>query len=163
MKKTIAFFAALVIALAGSVNGYADPDAPGTVLIQVQGGAFPGMGALLSANISMANIGKGHLYGGVQGGFNLRTGAVTDSRRQDLSVNSRFTYGFNLSRVIEFHFGGLAGIAATSIDGSDKALKFCYGGLGGFRLNFTRSFGMVLEGCYSPYLPYASAGLAFRF
>ena len=61
MKKTIAFFAALVIALAGSVNGYAGPDAPGTVLIQVQGGAFPGMGALLSANISMANIGKGHL------------------------------------------------------------------------------------------------------
>lgn len=165
MKKSfIVLLAAVLATLAVSSNARAaEPDKPGTVVLQIQGGAFPGMGALASANIAMANIGKGHLYGGVQGGYNLRTGAVTEARKQDLSVGARFTYGFNLSRVIEFHLGGLAGVAASSFEGSEKELKFCYGGLGGFRLNFTPVFGMVLEGCYSQYLPYASAGFSFRF
>ena len=153
-----------MMALAGSLNGFAaEPDKPGTKVIQVQAGAFPGMGAVLSANIAMANMGKAHLYGGLQGGVNIRTGAVTETKRMDLSVAPRFTLGFNLSRVIEFHLGGLAGIAAQSFDGADRTLQFCYGGLGGFRLNFTPAFGMVLEGCYSPHLPYATAGIAFRF
>lgn len=163
MKKSIVLFAAILVALAASWNAYADPDKPGTVVLQIQGGAFPGMGGIVSGNVAMARIGKGHLYGGVQAGYNLRTGAVTAAKKQDLSVASRFTYGFNLSRVIEFHLGGLAGVAASSFEGSERTLNFCYGGLGGFRLNFTPVFGMVLEGCYSPYLPYASAGFSFRF
>jgi len=165
MKKTIALLAALALALTVSLNAFAipDPDARGTKLVQIQGGAFPGMGAILSGNIAMANMGKAHLYGGLQLGVNLRTGAVTDAKRMDLSVAPRFTLGFNLSKVIEFHFGGLAGVAAQSFNGSDRTLEFCYGGLGGFRFNFSPSFGMVAEGCYSEHIPYATLGFAFRF
>ena len=36
-------------------------------------------------------------------------------------------------------------------------------GFGGLRLNLSDSMGIVLEGCYSNALPYASGGIAIRF
>ena len=164
MKKTISLFLALLGILAIHLNASAaEPDKPGTKLIQIQGGGFPGYGALVSGNIAITNLGKSHLYGGLQFGANLRTGAVTGEKRTELSAAPRWTLGFNLSRVIEFHFGGLAGVAMRRYEKGSTALKFCYGGLGGFRLNVSPSFGIVLEGCYSQDLPYASGGIAFRF
>ena len=71
--------------------------------------------------------------------------------------------GWNLGRVVELHAGGLAGIAAQRFDDLKTQLVFCYGGFGGLRLNVSDSFGIVLEGCYSPQLPYSSAGIAIKF
>ena len=165
MNKTLTFLAALSAALLffASPASAAEPDKPGTKLIQIQGGGFPGYGALVSGNIAITNLGKSHLYGGLQFGANLRTGAVTGEKRTELSAAPRLTLGFNLSRVIEFHFGGLAGVAMRRYEKGSTALKFCYGGLGGFRFNVSDSFGLVLEGSYSNCLPYATGGIAFRF
>ena len=105
------------------------------------------------------------LYGGLQLGGNFRHGKVAslDTRKTDLSVAPRLMLGFNLGRVVELHAGGLAGIAAVKFDGDQNKLAFCWGGFGGLRLNFSDSFGLVLEGCYSPQLPYGLAGIAFKF
>ena len=164
MKNTVSLILALLgfFAFSFSVSA-AEPDKPGTKLIQIQGGGFPGYGALISGSIAITDLGKSHLYGGLQFGANLRTGAVTGEKRMELSAAPRLTLGFNLSRVVELHFGGLAGVAMRRYEKGSSALKFCYGGLGGFRFNVSPSFGIVLEGCYSEDLPYASGGIAFRF
>lgn len=168
MKQTFALLFGLVAAIAFSAPlSAAEPDAPGSKLITVQGGALPGFGGLLTGQIALTDLGAGHLYGGLQLGANFRHGAATDVRKTDLSLAPRILYGFNLGRVVEIHFGGLAGIAVEQFtftsSPKQSQLGFCYGGFGGFRLNFSPGFGIVLEGCYSPHLPYATAGLAFRF
>ena len=111
----------------------------------------------------MANLGACHLYGGLQLGANYRHGAVTGTKKLDLSVAPRLMLGFNLGRVVELHAGGLAGIAAQRFDEGKYQLAFCWGGFSGLRLNVSDSFGIVLEGCYSPQLPYGQAGIAFKF
>ena len=166
MKRTIVFLAAIVVAISSSLSAFAaEPDKPGTKLITIQGGYGPGIGAVLSGNIAMANLGATHLYGGLQLGGNFRHGKVAslDTRKTDLSVAPRLMLGFNLGRVVELHAGGLAGVAAVKFDGDQNKLAFCWGGLGGLRLHFSDSFGLVLEGCYSPQLPYGLAGIAFKF
>ena len=165
MKRTLVLFAAFLTALAASSSSFAapGPDAPGSKMITVQAGAFPGFGGLLSGQIAMARLGQGHLYGGLQLGGNYRHGAASDAKKIDLSVAPRLLYGFNLGRVVEMHFGGLAGVDVQHFDSLKSSLVFCYGGFGGLRLNLSSSVGIVLEGCYSNCLPYATAGLAFRF
>lgn len=170
MNKTLSFLAALAATLFLSVNpvSAAEPDKPGTKLITVQGGYGPGIGAIVSGNIAMANLGAAHLYGGLQLGADLRHGGVTDVKKTDLSVAPRLMLGFNLGQVVELHFGGLAGIAIQRFDSSQNHLVFSYAGFGGFRLNFSDSFAILLEGYYAYptkylHLPYGSAGFAFRF
>ena len=166
MKRIFVFLFAFVATLTAATCGFAmEPDKPGTKLVTIQGGYGPGFGVLLSGNIAMADLGAGHLYGGLQFGGNFRHGGVStlDTRKTDLSVAPRVMMGWNLGRLVEIHFGGLAGIAAQRFDSDKSQLAFCYGGFGGLRLNLSDSFGVVLEGCYSPQLPYGLAGIAFRF
>ena len=165
MNRTLTFFAVLTAAFLMAVPPVhaAEPDKPGTKLITVQGGYGPGIGAIVSGNIAMANLGAAHLYGGIQFGANFRHGAVTETKKIDLSAAPRLMLGFNLGRVVELHFGGLAGIAAQRFDAGESNLAFCWGGFGGLRLNLSDSFALVAEGYYSPMLPYGSAGIAFRF
>ena len=164
MKRVFVFLASVVVAISTSLSAFAaEPDKPGTKLITIQGGYGPGIGAVLSGSIAMANLGAGHLYGGLQLGGNFRHGKIADTRKTDLSVAPRFMLGWNLGRVVEIHAGGLAGIAAVKFDADQSKLAFCWGGLGGVRLNLSDSFGLVLEGCYSPQLPYGLAGIAFKF
>ena len=164
MKQIFAFFSAVALVLATSFSSYAaEPDKPGTKLITVQAGYGPGIGALASGSIAIANLGAAHLDGGLQAGGNFRHGKVMDTNKMDLSVAPRLMLGFNLGRVVEMHAGGFAGIAAKRFDADKSQLVFSYGGFGGFRLNVSDSVGIVLEGCYSPQLPYGLAGLAFKF
>lgn len=164
MKQIIALFSVVVLALAASFDGFAaEPDKPGTKLVTIQGGYGPGIGVAVSGNIAMANLGAGHLYGGIQLGGNFRHGKVADTRKTDLSVAPRVMLGWNLGRVVELHAGGLAGIAAVKFDADKSSLAFCWGGFGGLRLNVSDSVGIVLEGCYSPQLPYGLAGIAIKF
>ena len=164
MKRTIALLAACAVALSASLSGFAaEPDKPGTKLITIQAGYGPGFGAVLSGNIAMANLGSGHLYGGLQLGANFRHGKVMDTNKMDLSVAPRLMLGFPLGRVVEMHAGGFAGIAAKRFDDSKSQLVFAYGGFGGLRLNVSDSVGIILEGCYSPQLPYGLGGIAIKF
>jgi len=164
MNRILVFLAAFAVAVSASLKAYAaEPDKPGTKLITIQGGYGPGIAAVLSGNIAIANLGASHLYGGLQLGGNFRYGKVADTHKTDLSVAPRLMLGWNLGRVVEIHAGGLAGIAAVKFDADKSKLAFCWGGFGGLRLNFTDSFGLVLEGCYSPQLPYGLAGVAFKF
>ena len=164
MKRTLVLLAAMAVALSASLNAFAsEPDKPGTKFITIQGGYGPGIGAVLSGNIAMANLGAGHLYGGLQLGGNFRHGKVAETHKTDLSVAPRLMLGWTLGRVVEIHAGGLAGIAAVKFDTDQSNLAFCWGGFGGIRLNFSDSFGLVLEGCYSKQLPYGLAGIAFKF
>ena len=164
MKRTLVLLAAIAVAISTSLNAFAsEPDKPGTKLITIQGGYGPGIAAVLSGNIAMANLGASHLYGGLQLGGNFRHGKVAETHKTDLSVAPRLMLGWNLGRVVEIHAGGLAGIAAVKFDAAQSKLTFCWGGFGGLRLNFSDSFGLVLEGCYSPQLPYGLAGIAFKF
>lgn len=164
MKRILVLLAAFAVAVSASLIAYAaEPDKPGTKLIAIQGGYGPGIAAVLSGNIAIANLGASHLYGGLQFGGNFRYGKVADTHKTDLSVAPRLMLGWNLGRVVEIHAGGLAGIAAVKFDTDKSKLAFCWGGFGGLRLNFTDSFGLVLEGCYSPQLPYGLAGVAFKF
>ncbi len=164
MKQSLlilAVFSGLLVS--GNLSAIEGPDAPGTKVITVQAGALPGFGGLVSGNIAITGLGSTHLYGGLQAGVNFRSGHATDAKKLDLSVAPRFALGLNLSRVIELHAGALAGIAAQRFNDMKMDLKFTYGGFGGLRLNVSPSMGILVEGCYSPNLPYAMAGLAFRF
>ena len=164
MKKTIASLLGLLMAFAVSTPVFAaEPDAPGSKMVTIQAGGFPGFGGILSAQLAMANVGNGHLYGGLQFGGNLRHGKATDTQKIDLSLAPRVTLGWNLGRVVEIHAGALGGVAAQRFDDLKTQLAFCYGGLGGLRLNLSESMGIVLEGCYSNCLPYATGGIAIRF
>ena len=169
MKRTIALLAAFAVALSSSWTGFsAEPDKPGTKLITVQAGYGPGIGALVSGNIAMANLGAAHLYGGLQLGANMRHGSATDTRKTDLSAAPRLMLGFHLGRVVELHLGGLAGIAAQRFDTDENQFVFCYAGFGGFRFQVSDSFALLLEGYYAYptkylHVPYGSAGFAFRF
>lgn len=166
MKQIILFLATFAVALSTCVNAFAaEPDRPGTKLLTLQGGYGPGIGGVVSGNIAIANLGATHLYGGLQLGANYRHGAVStlDTRKIDLSLAPRVMLGWNLGRVVELHFGGLAGIAAQRFDSDKSKLTFCYGGFGGLRLNLSDSFALVAEGCYSPQLPYGLAGIAIKF
>ncbi len=164
MKRTLVLLAAFAVAISTSLSAFAaEPDKPGTKLITVQGGYGPGIAAVLSGNIAMANLGASHLYGGLHLGGNFRHGKVAETHKTDLSVAPRLMLGWNLGRVVEIHAGGFAGIAAVKFDADQSKLTFCWGGFGGLRLNFSDSFGLVLEGCYSPQLPYGLAGIAFKF
>jgi len=162
MKKVYTLF---IAALLGGAHAWAiqAPDAPGTKLVTVQAGGFPGIGGLVSGQIAMTTLGKGHLYGGFQLGGQFRHGKATDARMTDLSFSPRIQYGFNLGRVVELHAGGLAGIDVRKMNSHKSELVFCYGGFGGLRLNLTQGFGLVAEGGWSNCLPYATAGVAFRF
>lgn len=164
MKRTISMLAAFVVTLFTAFNSFsAEPDKPGTRLFTVQAGYGPGFGAVVSGNIAMANLGSSHLYGGLQAGANFRHGKVMDTNKMEFSLAPRLMLGWNLGRVVELHAGGLAGIAAVRFDDAKSQLVFSYGGFGGLRLNVSPSVGIVLEGCYSPQLPYGLAGLAFKF
>ena len=164
MKKIVTLLAAALWVLTASSSAFAsEPDAPGTKLITIQAGGLPGFGGLVSGQIAMANFASGHLYGGLQLGANSRHGSVTGTNKIDLSVAPRLMLGWNLGRVFEIHLGGQAGIAAQRFDADKMQLAFCYGGFGGFRFNVSDSFGLVLEGCYSPQLPYSLAGIAIKF
>ena len=164
MKHTISLLAAVMVAFSMTANAFAaEPDKPGTKLITIQGAYGPGIGAIVSGNIAMANLGAAHLYGGIQFGGNFRHGGVTGTKKTDLSAAPRLMLGFNLGRVVELHFGGLAGVAAQRFDAEKSKLAFCWGGFGGFRFNVSDSFALITEGYYSPQLPYGSAGFAFRF
>ena len=164
MKKTIVSLLGLLMALAVSQPVFAaEPDTPGSKMITIQAGGLPGFGGVLSGQIAMANVGKGHLYGGLQLGGNFRHGAATGAKKTDLSLAPRVMLGWNLGKVVELHAGGLGGIVAQSFDELKSQLSFCYGGFGGLRLNLSDSMGLVLEGCYSNCLPYALGGIAIRF
>ena len=163
MKRIFTLLTAFAVMLSSISAFAAEPDKPGTKLITIQGGYGPGIGAILSGNIAMANLGAGHLYGGLQVGGYFRHGATTGVRKIDLSLAPRVMLGFPLGNVVELHVGGLAGIDMARFDDLKSSLVFCYGGFGGMRLNLSDSMGIVLEGCYSNCLPYATAGLAFRF
>ena len=164
MKQSLLILAVLSgLLVSGNLSAIEGPDAPGTKVITVQAGARPGFGGLVSGNIAITSLGSAHLYGGLQAGVNFRSGHATDAKKLDFSVAPRFALGLNLSRVIELHAGALAGIAAQRFNDMKMDLKFTYGGFGGLRLNVSPSMGILLEGCYSPNLPYAMAGLAFRF
>lgn len=164
MKRTIALLAAFAVAFAASLSGFAaEPDKPGTKLITIQGSYGPGIGAVVSGSIAMANLGGSHLYGGLQAGGNFRHGKVMDTNKTDLSVAPRLMLGWNLGSKVELHAGGFAGIAARRFDADKSQLIFAYGGFGGLRLMFSDSVGLVLEGCYSPQLPYGLGGIAIKF
>jgi hypothetical protein len=164
MKRIFALLAACAVALCTLPRGFAaEPDKPGTKLITIQGGYGPSMGVLLSGNIAMANLGPTHLYGGLQGGGYFRHGKVFNVDMTNLSLAPRVMLGLNLGRVVELHAGGFAGIAAQRLDDVQTRLVFSYGGFGGLRLQFTPSFGLILEGCVSPHLPYGLGGFAIKF
>ena len=164
MKKSIVTLLGLLMAATVSQSVFAaGPDSPGSKMITIQAGGLPGFGGLLSAQISMANVANGHLYGGLQLGGNFRHGAATDTKKTDLSLTPRVMLGWNLGRVVAIHVGGLGGVAAQRFDDLKSKLTFCYGGFGGLRLNLSDSVGIVMEGCYSNALPYASGGVAIRF
>ena len=157
----------MTLVLSTSFNCFAaEPDKPGTKLITVQGGYGPGIGAIVSGNIAVANLGAAHLYGGLQLGANMRHGNT--ARKTDFSAAPRLMLGFNLGRVVELHFGGLAGVTAQRFDTDRNQLVFSYAGFGGFRFQVSPSFGILLEGYYAYptkylHVPYGSAGFAFRF
>jgi len=169
MKQIVILFAAAILALATSLNVFAaEPDKPGTKLITVQAGYGPGIGALLTGNIAMADLGAAHLYGGLALGGHFRHGF--DAKRTDLSVAPRLFLGFPLSRVFELHFGAQAGIAARlyGAEGLPNDLVFSYAGFGGFRISVSDSVAIIAEGYYAYptkclHVPYGTAGLAFRF
>lgn len=164
MKRLIAFCAACTVAFLTLPGVFAaEPDKPGTKLVTIQGGYGPSVGALLSGSIAMANLGATHLYGGLQAGGYFRHGKVMNTNKTDLSLAPRVMLGLNLGRVVELHAGGFAGIAAQRFDDAESKLVFHFGGFGGFRFNLSPSVGLLLEGCYSPQLPYGLAGLAIRF
>ena len=169
MKQIFAFFSAVALVLATSFSSYAvEPDKPGTKLITVQAGYGPGIGALASGSIAIANLGAAHLYGGLQAGGNFRHGAATGTHKMDLSLAPRVMLGWNLGRVVELHAGGFAGIAAQRFDESKSQLVFSCGGFGGLRLNVSESFALVAEGYYAYptkylHVPYGSAGIAIKF
>lgn len=169
MKQFIALFSAVALVLSTSFSSFAaEPDKPGTKLVTVQGAYGPGIGAIVSGNIAIANLGAAHLYGGLQLGGNFRHGGATGTHKTDLSVAPRVMLGFNLGRVVELHVGGLAGIAAQRFDSDQNQLVFSYAGFGGFRFNVSDSFALLLEGYYAYptkylHVPYGSAGFAFRF
>ena len=169
MKRILTLLTALTVTLSLSGNAFAsEPDSPGTKLITIQAGYGPGIGAIVSGNIAMANFAGGHLYGGLQLGGDFRHGAATGTRKIDLSLAPRVMLGWNLGRVVEFHVGGLAGIAAQRFDEGKSQLVLSYGGFGGFRLNVSESFALVAEGCYAYptkylHIPYGSAGIAIKF
>ena len=172
MKRTIALLAALAAAMTLSLNGFsAEPDKPGTKLITIQGAGLPGFGAILSGSIAMANLGASHLYGGLQMGADYRNGAHDSSL--DMSLAPRLMLGVNVGRILELHIGGFAGVGFRKFMQDDNGLRFLYsiGGFGGIRLSLSESLAIVAEGIYAPHtsrlpfttLPYASAGLAFKF
>ena len=165
MKKFAFLFTALFCTFVSlNLSAMRDPDAPGSKVITVQAGGFPGYGGLVSGNVAITRLGSAaHLYGGLQAGANFRIGHATDAKKLDLSVAPRFVLGFNFSQVVEFHAGAFAGVAAQRFNDRKMDLQFSYGGFGGFRFNISPSVGLLLEGCYSPCLPYTLAGLAFRF
>ena len=164
MKRFFAFWAVFAATLFSAGNSFAsEPDVPGTKLITIQAGYGPGIGGLVSGNIAMANFAAGHLYGGLQLGGNFRHGKVMDTNKIDLSLTPRVMLGWNLGRVVELHVGGLAGVAVQRFDAGRNRLVFSYGGFGGLRLNVSDSIGLVMEGCYSPQLPYGTAGIAIKF
>ena len=164
MKRLLTLFAATLLVLAFSpVLSASEPDKPGTKLITIQGGYGPGVGGLLSGNLAMSNLGSMHLYGGLQAGGYFRHGKVMNTNKMDLSLAPRVMLGLNLGRVVELHAGGFAGIAAQRFDNAESKLVFHFGGFGGLRLNLSPSLGLLLEGCYSPQLPYGLAGIAIRF
>ena len=95
MKKTIVTLLGLLMAVTVSQPVFAaEPDSPGSKMITIQAGGLPGFGGLVSAQIAMANVGKGHLYGGLQLGGNYRHGAALGSKKLDLSLAPRVLYGF---------------------------------------------------------------------
>lgn len=166
MKRFFTFLAVFAVVISASLRTFAaEPDKSGTKLVTIQGGYGPGVGVVLSGNIVVANPGSSHLYGGLQLGGNFRHGKVVSlgTRKMDLSVAPRLMLGCNLGRVVEVHAGGFAGIAAVRFNSDKSKLAFCWGGFGGLRLNFSDSFGLVLEGAYSPQFPYSLAGIAIRF
>lgn len=169
MKRISTFLAALAATSIFAGNAFAaEPDSPGTKLITIQAGYGPGIGAIVSGNIAMANFAGGHLYGGLQLGGDFRHGAATGTRKIDLSLAPRMMLGWNLGRVVEFHLGGLAGIAAQRFDEGKSQLVFSCGGFGGFRLNVSDSVALVAEGYYAYptkflHVPYGSAGIAIKF
>ena len=163
MMKRILILALAVVAASQSAYAVQDPDAPGSRMITVQAGGFPGIGGLITGQIVMANVWKGHLYGGLQLGGNYRHGKALDAKMVDLSLSPRILYGFNVGRALELHAGGFAGVDARRLDTRKSQLLFCYGGFGGLRWKLGESLGVILEGGYSNCLPYATAGLAFRF
>ena len=105
MKRIITLFAALAAFFVSGNAMAAEPDSPGTKLITIQAGYGPGIGALVSGNIAMANLAGGHLYGGLQLGGNFRHGAATGTHKMDLSLAPRVMLGWNLGRVVELHAG----------------------------------------------------------
>ena len=168
MKRILTLFAALAALFVSGNAMAAEPDSPGTKLITIQAGYGPGIGALVSGNIAMANMAGGHLYGGLQLGGNFRHGAATGTHKMDLSLAPRVMLGWNLGRVVELHAGGFAGIAAQRFDESKSQLVFSCGGFGGLRLNVSESFALVAEGYYAYptkylHVPYGSAGIAIKF
>ena len=169
MKKTIVSLLGLLMAITVSQPvSAAEPDSPGSKMITIQAGGFPGFGGLASAQIAMTNVANGHLYGGLQLGANMRHGSATNTKKIALSAAPRLMLGFNLGKVVELHIGGLAGIAAQRFDAGQNQLVFSYAGFGGFRFQVSESFGILLEGYYAYptkylHVPYGSAGFAFRF
>ena len=108
MKRIFTLLTAFAVMLSSISAFAAEPDKPGTKLITIQGGYGPGIGAILSGNIAMANLGAGHLYGGLQVGGYFRHGPTTGVRKIDLSLAPRVMLGFPLGNVVELHVGGLA-------------------------------------------------------
>ena len=167
MKQMLTLVSALALVLTTAVSAFAaEPDKPGTKLITVQAGYGPGIGAVVSGNIALANLGSGHLYSGIQLGGNFRHGF--EAQRTDLSIAPRVFLGFPLSRTFEFHFGALAGVAVRLFPDLPTDLKFSYAGFGGFRLAVSDSVSLIAEGYYAYprkylHVPYGTAGLAFRF
>ena len=164
MKNTIVSLLGLLMAFTVSQPvSAAEPDSSGSKMITIQAGGLPGFGGIASAQIAMANVANGHLYGGLQLGGNFRHGKATDTKKTDFSLAPRLLLGWNVGRAVEIHAGGFGGVVAQRFDDSKSQLVFGYGGFGGLRLNLSDSMGIVLEGCYSNCLPYATGGIAFRF
>ena len=128
MKKTIFSLLGLLMAFTLSQTAFAaEPYAPGSKLVTIQAGGFPGFGGLVSGQIALTNVANGHLYGGLQLGANFRHGKATDAKKTDLSLAPRVMLGWNLGRVVEIHVGGLGGIVAQRFDELKSQLVFCYG------------------------------------
>jgi hypothetical protein len=85
MKKIVSLLGLLMALTVSQPIFAAEPDSPGSKMITIQAGGFPGFGGLASAQIAMANVANGHLYGGLQLGGNFRHGAATGTKKTDLS------------------------------------------------------------------------------
>ena len=164
MKKILSIIAVSAVALFAAVNASAidHQDSNGTVKIGVRSGFYPGIGANASADVVIFdNWWKGHFTVGGYLGYD----SILKTSYAAYAFLPRATYGLNITRHFEVHVGAMTGLLWNV---NAKTPGWSYGALVGCDYFFNNFFGLTAELCYgestnSYSLPYANAGLVFKF